>query len=80
MSILENKKFQTILMIGLIITMVILSIFIFQYKKQIKENPCDFCSMCNNPIIYSGEIEEKEYIYIPIEEVDSNLTELKGGN
>jgi len=47
---MNNDKFKIILMIGLIIIMLVLAIVIFNYTKQMKLNPCDFCSECKNLI------------------------------
>lgn len=40
--------FKIVLMIGLIITMIILSIVIIVYGSAIKEDPCNFCNCIKN--------------------------------
>lgn len=45
--------FKIILMIGLIITMIIMSIVIWKYGYYIKSNPCDLCD-CSFKILKEG--------------------------
>jgi flagellar biosynthesis protein FlhB len=40
------ETFKIILMIGLIITMLVLAFVIWNYIKQMKLDPCNFCSSC----------------------------------
>ena len=80
--------FKVVLMVGLILTMLVLSCVIWEYTQQMKENPCDLCLDCKNklilnpqdPIPNKEEVFPKEYIYIPIDEVNANLIELEGGS
>jgi hypothetical protein len=80
----DYSLFKVILMVGLLITMLMLSIVIYNYTQQMKENPCEFCLDCKNklilspqePILNKEEVLPKEYIYIPIDEVNANLTEI----